>query len=376
MTIRLTDPTDHLGHDSRDEQARVEQLLDYLEDPEAPSCGCCGGVFTDGTPDNSLCAVCEQGELHADNDAVETAVEDCLGPDSTVWLWHPDDRWHCRADTTVENAVATDPWRSPTAVTWEPAVTEGRDVDRSTWNTPSRPRAHPSWPPRRTSSPELPWSRRGISPPPRRPPPAPSPIGWQRCWPAPRRRAAASTLHSPTSVKRCRATRRVSAPGIITPLDHTTLSATSWTSISKRHANGSGQRMPEQPRHARTFDLPGWPCPPRVGDIPKRPDSWGLIHVSPHHNPVLAQDELGYLWTQAGAVPTFQLPDDANPNPGAMVFHVDGGIGLWVHPRSYKWLATISRTEMQTGPDGPDSWIPIAEISDKLPSFVVSPHNP
>ena len=33
-------------------------------------------------------------------------------------------------------------------------------------------------------------------------------------------------------------------------------------------------------RHAKISDLPGWPCPPRVRDIPNTPDSWGWVMVS------------------------------------------------------------------------------------------------
>ena len=32
---------------------------------------------------------------------------------------------------------------------------------------------------------------------------------------------------------------------------------------------------------ARTSDLPGWSCPPRVRDIPSTPESWGWITVVP-----------------------------------------------------------------------------------------------
>lgn len=33
--------------------------------------------------------------------------------------------------------------------------------------------------------------------------------------------------------------------------------------------------VPQQPPHARAFDLPGWPCPPRVRDIIHCEGSWG-----------------------------------------------------------------------------------------------------
>ncbi|QXV57371.1 hypothetical protein CVV72_10335 [Amycolatopsis sp. TNS106] len=114
-------------------------------------------------------------------------------------------------------------------------------------------------------------------------------------------------------------------------------------------------------------------CPPRVEAVLHQPGSWGWIPVTDIaqlRTFVLAHDEEGYLWVKAAAVPTYRVPNESDEIPGAIVFHLDGGIGLWVHPKSYKRLGSRSRTDMQSGPDGPDAWIPINEVTDELPAFV------
>lgn len=111
--------------------------------------------------------------------------------------------------------------------------------------------------------------------------------------------------------------------------------------------------------HARAFDLPGWPCPPRVRDIPNNQDSWGYVYSGS-----VAQDELGYLWVNGDAVPAFcnYLKVD---NPGAIVFWTDAGIGLHMHPKSLGHLGSISRLDMKPG-----EWLPVASVVAELPGFV------
>lgn len=120
------------------------------------------------------------------------------------------------------------------------------------------------------------------------------------------------------------------------------------------------------PPHARAFDLPGWPCPPRVRDIPSHEDSWGHVPVSVHSEIVaVAVDELGYLWANGDAVPTFKLPPEVDANPGAIVCWTSSGLGLWVHPKSMRYLPSISRLDMQ-----PDQWVPVAVALAELPTHV------
>lgn len=117
--------------------------------------------------------------------------------------------------------------------------------------------------------------------------------------------------------------------------------------------------------HARAFDLPGWPCPPRVRDIVNHVSSWGWVPVSIHSKPMaVAIDELGYLWANGDVAPKFQLPREADANPGAMVLWTPEGLGLWVHPNSLRYLPSISRLDMR-----PDEWLPVATVVDKLPPY-------
>ena len=112
--------------------------------------------------------------------------------------------------------------------------------------------------------------------------------------------------------------------------------------------------------HARASDLPGWPCPPRVRDIPTTPDSWGWVPVYPDFGAV-AQDELGYLWTDGNAVPRYRLPNDSDENPGALVCWTEHGLGLWMHPKSFGFLRSISRL------DEPDRWVPVMMVLPEPP---------
>ncbi|MFD1931300.1 hypothetical protein ACFSKW_07425 [Nonomuraea mangrovi] len=49
--------------------------------------------------------------------------------------------------------------------------------------------------------------------------------------------------------------------------------------------------MADDAPQARAFDLPGWPCPPRVADIPECKDSYGWIAAGS-----VAVDDEGRLW--------------------------------------------------------------------------------
>lgn len=120
--------------------------------------------------------------------------------------------------------------------------------------------------------------------------------------------------------------------------------------------------------HARAFDLPGWPCPPRVRDIENHEDSWGWVLVSGHSNPAaigVAVDELGYLWVNGDACPRFMLPQESDANPGAIVFWTPDGIGLWVHPKSLRHMPSISRLDMRA-----DQWLKVAVVVAELPEHI------
>ena len=115
--------------------------------------------------------------------------------------------------------------------------------------------------------------------------------------------------------------------------------------------------------HAQAFDLPGWPCPPRVRDISTTRDSWGWVPVLSRDGAV-AQDELGYLWADGTVAPKYRRPNDADASPGALVCWTEAGLGLWVHPQSLQYLRDISRL------DDPDRWVSVAMVLPNPPDFV------
>ena len=127
--------------------------------------------------------------------------------------------------------------------------------------------------------------------------------------------------------------------------------------------------MTDRNPHARAFDLPGWPCPPRVRDIPTTPNSWGWVSVVTY-NGAVAQDEVGFLWVDGNAAPKYRLPNDADASPGALVCWTERGLGLWVHPTSLAYLRDISRL------DEPDRWVPVAAVLPNLPDFITAPGVP
>lgn len=116
--------------------------------------------------------------------------------------------------------------------------------------------------------------------------------------------------------------------------------------------------------HARAFDLPGWPCPPRVRDIPNHEESWGWVAVASTLGS-LAQDELGYLWIDGSAVPGFRQLDESKQSPGAIACWTEQGLGIWVHPKSLAYLGSVSRLDMDD-----DRWMPVAVALNELPPFV------
>ena len=117
-------------------------------------------------------------------------------------------------------------------------------------------------------------------------------------------------------------------------------------------------------RHARAFDLPGWPCPPRVRDIPGTERSWGWVPMSAGTFAV-AQDELGYLWADGNYVPQFRLPCDTYVQSGAVLCWIPHGLGAWIHSNSFCMLASVSRLDMI-----PERWVPITEALAELPEHI------
>lgn len=128
----------------------------------------------------------------------------------------------------------------------------------------------------------------------------------------------------------------------------------------------------EQTAHVRISDIPGYPCPPRVRDIPKTVDSWGYVDVTGPLTAALTDlatlvsDELGYLWINGDKAPAYKLPNEDNYSPGAIVFWTPNGLGLWIHPKSLRALASVSRLDLQSA-EQQGKWLPVNEVTDVMP---------
>lgn len=123
--------------------------------------------------------------------------------------------------------------------------------------------------------------------------------------------------------------------------------------------------------HARAFDLPGWPCPPRVRDIPNHVGSWGYVPCHAGQNagfdnkpgsPRIVQDDLGYLWADGDEIPKFRALNGSDDGPGAILAWTEQGLGVYVHPKSLRYIGNISKLDME-----PDRWIPIAVVLTEAP---------
>ncbi len=91
--------------------------------------------------------------------------------------------------------------------------------------------------------------------------------------------------------------------------------------------------MPER-KQARTMDLPDYPSPPTIRDIPAHAGSWGW--VGPGY---VAQDRDGYLWVEGAGTPRPQprAPQDLQ----ALVAWTEDGIALYMPRRAYDLIRLI-----------------------------------
>jgi hypothetical protein len=122
--------------------------------------------------------------------------------------------------------------------------------------------------------------------------------------------------------------------------------------------------MSRKPPHARAFDIPGWPCPPRVRDIQTHPGSWGALSVTAvGDGTAIAQDDLGYRWVNGDIVPQFKRVGGGS-GAQAVAFWTEAGIGLWICPDYLSWLASISKLDMK-----PDQWLPVSQVVADPPAF-------
>lgn len=119
--------------------------------------------------------------------------------------------------------------------------------------------------------------------------------------------------------------------------------------------------MSEQPElHARATDLPGWPSPPRVSDIPNTEDSWGWAWLS--SSPVV-QDDIGRLWADGEVIPAVSL--GSGQGARVLLAWTPDGLSIYIAPTDYYMLRSKSTLDMH-----PERWIPIRRVLSELPAHV------
>jgi hypothetical protein len=105
-------------------------------------------------------------------------------------------------------------------------------------------------------------------------------------------------------------------------------------------------------KQARAMDLPGYPCPPTLGQIATHAGSWGWFWASAR----VGQDLNGDLWVDSVANLSPKRRD-------ALATWTEDGIALFVPPSSYGQIVTIQ------GALESARWVPVASILKEPPAY-------
>lgn len=115
--------------------------------------------------------------------------------------------------------------------------------------------------------------------------------------------------------------------------------------------------------HARTSDIPGWTCPPRVRDIPQHENSWGWVTIRDNTYSIIVQDEQGYLWVDGDATLRSGLPDYGPDR--AVLCWTEQGLGVYVFPGT-QVVPVVCQADLERLPGR----MPIAVVLPELPAHV------
>jgi hypothetical protein len=123
--------------------------------------------------------------------------------------------------------------------------------------------------------------------------------------------------------------------------------------------------------HARAFDLPNWPTPPRVRDIPTTPGSWGAVRACATEPGAAGagavyQDEDGMLWADGQTVPQFKKFAQVELQWGAYLYWTEHGLGLYLPFEAYPNMGKLPSEALAAEPA---RWIPVAVVAQELPEF-------
>lgn len=114
--------------------------------------------------------------------------------------------------------------------------------------------------------------------------------------------------------------------------------------------------------HLRTSDLPGWPCPPRVRDMVKTPDSWGYVLLGSLQH--IVQDDGGYLWADGDVCPR-PMVDQVGTAHQALLMWTEQGLAVFIPVGGYGNIVSKSLLGAE-----PERWIPIRTHLNVIPEHV------
>lgn len=118
--------------------------------------------------------------------------------------------------------------------------------------------------------------------------------------------------------------------------------------------------------HASLGDLPSWSSPITIREIPNVLGSWGMavVYTGTAHSATIVHDERGLLWLDGNAkpIPEF-ITGSGVPNNKALIFHHEGGIGVYLPKLAYKDVPMISDRQLKNYKSGEESrYVPVNRI--------------
>lgn len=122
-------------------------------------------------------------------------------------------------------------------------------------------------------------------------------------------------------------------------------------------------------KQARAMDLPDYPCPPSLGQIPGHAGSWGWFYPSASGKSTAAvvQDTNGYLWARSSAHLSPQ--PEVGHNIVALAVWTEDGLGLYVAREAYKHIYRLDDLDEL-------EWTPVAVVLKEPPGYALTFNQP
>lgn len=122
-------------------------------------------------------------------------------------------------------------------------------------------------------------------------------------------------------------------------------------------------------KQARAMDLPDYPCPPSLGQIPHHAGSWGWFGTSATSplNAAVAQNANGYLW--ARSTTHLQPHPQVGVKSTALAVWTEDGLGLYVPREAYRYVYRVDNIDEL-------EWTPVAAVLKEPPGYAVNFNQP